>query len=65
MHSAELGYHDQIEITTGGAPDVNFAKQLAEKLGVAAEPTPWPELNEDELSALTEQYSSPEWMGAR
>lgn len=38
-----------------------FVARLAGALGVEAEPTPWPELNEDELSGLVEQYSSPEW----
>jgi lipoate-protein ligase A len=30
-----------------------------------AEITPWPELNEDEVSGLIENYSSPEWMAFR
>ena len=38
-----------------------FAAQLARALGVGAVPTPWPDLNEDEVSALVEQYSGPEW----
>jgi lipoate-protein ligase A len=38
-----------------------FVARLATALGVEAQPTPWPELNEDELSGLVEQYSSPEW----
>jgi lipoyl(octanoyl) transferase len=33
----------------------DFTAQLAALLGVAAEPVPWPELNEDEVSGLTEQ----------
>lgn len=42
-----------------------FIARLAAALGVSAQPAPWPELNEDEVSALTEQYSSPEWMESR
>jgi lipoate-protein ligase A len=38
-----------------------FPAALAVALGTDAEPVPWPELNEEEVSALTEQYSSPEW----
>jgi lipoate-protein ligase A len=43
----------------------DFTAQLAALLGSAAEPVPWPELNEDEVSGLTEQYSSPEWLEYR
>ena len=43
----------------------DFAAQLAAALQVTAEVTPWPDLNEDEVSGLTEQYSSPEWIEAR
>jgi lipoate-protein ligase A len=43
----------------------DFVARLAAELKTPAEPTPWPELNEDEVSALTEQYSSPEWMESR
>jgi hypothetical protein len=42
-----------------------FTAQLAATLQVTAEPTPWPDLNEDEVSGLTEQYSSPEWIEYR
>jgi lipoate-protein ligase A len=42
-----------------------FAVSLAEAAGVAATAAPWPELNEDELSGLAEQYSSPEWIEYR
>jgi lipoyl(octanoyl) transferase len=38
-----------------------FGSQLARALGVEASLTPWPEFNEDELEALTEQYASTEW----
>lgn len=56
--------------SVGAALDGNrlhddFAAQLAAALGLDAAPGPWPELNEDELSGLTEQYSSPEWLEHR
>jgi lipoate-protein ligase A len=38
-----------------------FVAQLARALGVTAIATPWPDLSEDEVSALMEQYSGPEW----
>lgn len=43
----------------------DFAELLAQSLGGTAETTPWPELNEDEVSGLTEEYSSSEWMEFR
>jgi len=43
----------------------DFTSRLAAALGVAAEPVPWPDLNEDEVSGLTEQYSAPEWLEYR
>ena len=43
----------------------DFTAGLAAALGTTAEPVPWPELNEDEVSGLTEQYSSPEWLESR
>jgi lipoyl(octanoyl) transferase len=43
----------------------DFAARLGALLEANPEPTPWPELNEDEVAGLTEQYSSPEWMAAR
>jgi len=43
----------------------DFTGRLALQLGATAEPGPWPELNEDEVSGLTEQYSSPEWVEYR
>ncbi len=43
----------------------DFTGQLAAVLGLTAEPVPWPELNEDEVSGLTEQYSAPEWIEYR
>ncbi len=43
----------------------DFVAQLAGALQVTAEATPWPEFNEGEVSGLTEQYSSPEWIESR
>ena len=43
----------------------DFGARLAAALVLAAEPTPWPDLNEDEVSGLTEQYASPEWLEYR
>ena len=43
----------------------DFTRQLATVLGCTAQPVPWPELHEDEISGLTEQYASPEWREAR
>jgi len=46
-----------------------FQSTFTEALGVALEanptPTPWPELNEDEVSHLTETYASAEWTERR
>lgn len=42
-----------------------FAGELARMLRADAQPTPWPDLNEDELSGLTEHYSAPEWIEYR
>jgi lipoate-protein ligase A len=42
-----------------------FAVALAEAAAVPALPVPWPDLNEDEVSGLTEQYASPEWTDYR
>lgn len=43
----------------------DFSANLARALGGVTQPSPWPEFNDEELSALVEQYSSPEWLGAR
>jgi lipoyl(octanoyl) transferase len=43
----------------------DFAAGLAAALGLAAERTPWPDLNEDEVSGLAEKYASPEWLESR
>jgi len=42
-----------------------FSTELTRALGTELVPTPWPELNEDEVSGLVEQYSGPEWMENR
>jgi lipoate-protein ligase A len=43
----------------------DFLVRLAAALGATAEPVPWPDFHEDEVSGLTEQYSSPEWIEYR
>lgn len=43
----------------------DFVARLATALGLVAETVPWPELNDDEVGGLTEQYSSPEWLEYR
>lgn len=55
-----------------GAPAVDwdafhdaFVAELATALGVDPGRVPWPELNEDEVGGLAEQYSSPEWLSLR
>lgn len=42
-----------------------FADEIARVLGLPAEPTPWPDFNDEEVSGLTEQYASPEWVEYR
>ncbi|MBI2512060.1 MAG: lipoate--protein ligase family protein [Opitutae bacterium] len=42
-----------------------FVESLGRALGREAAETPWPELNEDEVSGLIEQYSSSEWIEYR
>lgn len=42
-----------------------FASRLATTLEVAATSAAWPEFNEDEVTALTEQYASTEWLQLR
>ncbi|HNC22603.1 MAG TPA: lipoate--protein ligase family protein [Opitutaceae bacterium] len=43
----------------------DFTSALARVLDCPAQPTPWPEFNEDEVAGLIEQYSAPEWNEAR
>jgi lipoate-protein ligase A len=42
-----------------------FVGQLAAALGDEAVTAPWPEFDEDEVSGLTEQYASSEWIERR
>jgi lipoate-protein ligase A len=42
-----------------------FPAQLAIALGTEAQTVPWPEINEEELSGLIDQYSSSEWIEYR
>lgn len=42
-----------------------FAAALAQAIGAEARETPWPDLSEDEVSGLIEQYSTPEWVEYR
>ena len=65
-----LLFQGSIEKSSVGALDwddfgARFAAALAQALGAAAAETPWPELHEDEVSGLIEQYSSPEWIEYR
>jgi lipoate-protein ligase A len=43
----------------------DFTSEIGNALQVETSPTPWPDFNEDELSGLTEQYSSAEWLEFR
>ena len=43
----------------------DFVTRLARALATEPVTTPWPEFSEDEVYALTENYSSPEWMEFR
>ena len=42
-----------------------FTTGIALALGTTAQPTPWPELHEDEVAGLTEQYAAAEWTESR
>lgn len=42
-----------------------FVAVLALALRVEAQPTPWPDLNEEEVEGLIERYASPEWVEYR
>lgn len=39
----------------------HFSVALARSLNAAAQETGWPDLNDDEVSGLIEQYSDPQW----
>ncbi len=45
--------------------DSRFTAALGRALGNEPQATPWPELHEDEVAGLTEQYSSAEWIACR
>jgi lipoate-protein ligase A len=38
-----------------------FADRLGKALGLPSVTSPWPEISDDEVAGLTEQYSLPEW----
>ena len=42
-----------------------FTSALGKALNVGPAATPWPDLNEDEVSGLIEQYSDPQWIEYR
>jgi lipoate-protein ligase A len=44
---------------------MKFTTALSRLLGTEPVETPWPDLNEDEVSGLIEQYSAPEWNESR
>jgi lipoate-protein ligase A len=54
-----------VDLRDWNAFGARFAIALAHAAGVTAQPASWPDLNEDELTGLTEQYSSPEWIDYR
>jgi len=54
--SPELDWEKFEELLTTG---------LAKALAISAVTSPWPEISEDELIALTEQYSTEEWNARR
>jgi lipoate-protein ligase A len=43
----------------------DFAARLGARFAATPEPTPWPDLNEDEVSGLTDYYGSSEWIERR
>ena len=45
--------------------DSRFTAALGRALGNEPRETPWPELHEDEVAGLTEQYSAAEWIAYR
>jgi lipoyl(octanoyl) transferase len=54
-----------VELSDWETFGARFALSLAQAAGSSTLPAPWPDLNEDELTGLTEQYSSPEWIDYR
>lgn len=59
IEKASVGALDWEEFST------RFTGALGRALGNPPQETPWPELHEDEVSGLTEQYSSSEWIAYR
>jgi len=43
----------------------HFTANLAKILGATTETVPWPDFNEEEVSAVTEQYASADWIEQR
>lgn len=65
-----LLFQGSIEKSAVGAVDwddfsARFVAGLARTLGVEAQATPWPDLDEGEVEGLVEQYASPEWVSYR
>jgi lipoate-protein ligase A len=65
-----LLFQGSIEKGSIGAVDwddfqARFTAALSQVLLAEAAETPWPELQEDEVSGLIEQYSAPEWVEYR
>jgi lipoyl(octanoyl) transferase len=65
-----LLFQGSIEKSAAGSVDwedfrARFAAALARALGGEVGETPWPDLHEDEVSGLIEQYSTPEWIEYR
>lgn len=44
---------------------IRFSETLAKALNTKPAETPWPDLNEDEVTGLIEQYSDPQWIEYR
>ncbi|MBI5424472.1 MAG: lipoate--protein ligase family protein [Opitutae bacterium] len=65
-----LLFQGSIEKSSVGVLDwddfgARFVAALGRALAAAAAETPWPELNEDEVAGLIEQYSSADWIEYR
>jgi lipoate-protein ligase A len=65
-----LLFQGSIEKSSVGALDwddfsARFTAALALALRAEAQTTPWPDLHEDEVAGLIEQYSAPEWIEYR
>jgi lipoate-protein ligase A len=65
-----LLFQGSIEKSAAGRVDweefsSRFSAVLARALGAEPQATPWPDLHEDEVTGLIEQYSAPEWIGYR